>query len=200
MLLLLLLLDISTWLQCPAWFQCSMWLVLCLHLVDWTLPAPWGRGCHDGVGVDCRRSGRAWRKNEWVCKCSGLCKWTPVLHTLSWCAWYTQSTSIISACVCVGFQVLLLLLYVCVLLALYLTPLTISSPCIMDRSNLKPQPTIISRRGAPMVLKCSFIHLYYHLLCNVFTPTLVCQASHKPHLHFAFITAKSVPLRRPQED
>lgn len=103
-------------------------------------------------------------------------------------------------CVCVGFQVLLLLLYVCVLLALYLTPLTISSPCIMDRSNLKPQPTIISRRGAPMVLKCSFIHLYYHLLCNVFTPTLVCQASHKPHLHFAFITAKSVPLRRPQED
>ncbi|XP_053500841.1 glycerophosphodiester phosphodiesterase domain-containing protein 5 isoform X3 [Ictalurus furcatus] len=49
------------------------------------------------------------------------------------------------------FQVLLLLLYVCVLLALYLTPLTISSPCIMDRSNLKPQPTIISRRGAPML-------------------------------------------------
>ncbi|KAB5543279.1 hypothetical protein PHYPO_G00077260 [Pangasianodon hypophthalmus] len=49
------------------------------------------------------------------------------------------------------FQVLLLLLYLCVLLALYLTPLTISSPCIMDRSNLKPRPAIIGRRGAPML-------------------------------------------------
>ncbi|XP_027014204.2 glycerophosphodiester phosphodiesterase domain-containing protein 5 isoform X1 [Tachysurus fulvidraco] len=49
------------------------------------------------------------------------------------------------------FQLLLLLLYVCVLLALYLTPLTISSPCIMNRSNLKPRPAIVGRRGAPML-------------------------------------------------
>lgn len=46
---------------------------------------------------------------------------------------------------------LILLLYVCVLVALYLTPLTISSPCIMDRSYLKPRPAIMGRRGAPMV-------------------------------------------------
>lgn len=76
---------------------------------------------------------------------------------------YAQSSRIISLCVCVcvlaGFQVLLLLLYVCVLLALYLTPLTISSPCIMDRSNLKPRPAIIGRRGAPMVTKRSIIFI-----------------------------------------
>lgn len=49
------------------------------------------------------------------------------------------------------FQALLLLLYICVLLALYLAPLTISSPCIMDRANLKPRPAVIGRRGAPML-------------------------------------------------
>ncbi|KAI5099631.1 glycerophosphodiester phosphodiesterase domain-containing protein 5 isoform X1 [Silurus meridionalis] len=49
------------------------------------------------------------------------------------------------------FQMLLLLLYVCVLLALYLTPLTISSPCIMDPLNLKPRPAVFGRRGAPML-------------------------------------------------
>lgn len=74
-------------------------------------------------------------------------------------------------CVCAGFQVLLLLLYVCVLLALYLTPLTISSPCIMERSNLKPQPAIIGHRGAPMVIKHSFIFILI-ITYNVHTLTL----------------------------
>lgn len=64
----------------PTQFQCSLWLVfIFLHPVDRTLPAHRGRGGHDGVGVDRRRPGRAWRKNEWVCKCSGLCKWTLLL-------------------------------------------------------------------------------------------------------------------------
>uniref|UniRef100_A0A673LBU2 Glycerophosphodiester phosphodiesterase domain-containing protein 5-like n=1 Tax=Sinocyclocheilus rhinocerous TaxID=307959 RepID=A0A673LBU2_9TELE len=37
------------------------------------------------------------------------------------------------------------------LLVLYLVPLFISSPCIMDRSKLGPRPTVIGRRGAPML-------------------------------------------------
>ncbi|XP_066507004.1 glycerophosphodiester phosphodiesterase domain-containing protein 5 [Hoplias malabaricus] len=49
------------------------------------------------------------------------------------------------------FQFVLLLVYVCVLLALYLAPLAISSPCIMDRADLKPRPAVIGRRGAPMI-------------------------------------------------
>ncbi|KAI4874429.1 hypothetical protein NFI96_016316 [Prochilodus magdalenae] len=49
------------------------------------------------------------------------------------------------------FQVVLLLVYVCVLLALYLAPLAISSPCIMDRADLKSRPAVIGRRGAPML-------------------------------------------------
>ncbi|KAL4647233.1 glycerophosphodiester phosphodiesterase domain-containing protein 5-like isoform X2 [Arapaima gigas] len=48
-------------------------------------------------------------------------------------------------------QVILLLLYVGALLALYLVPLTVTSPCIMDRSNLKPRPAIIGHQGAPML-------------------------------------------------
>ncbi|XP_076875358.1 glycerophosphodiester phosphodiesterase domain-containing protein 5 isoform X2 [Brachyhypopomus gauderio] len=48
-------------------------------------------------------------------------------------------------------QVVLLLVYVCVLLGLYVVPLTISSPCIMPRSRLKTRPAIIGHRGAPML-------------------------------------------------
>ncbi|XP_017567411.2 glycerophosphodiester phosphodiesterase domain-containing protein 5 isoform X2 [Pygocentrus nattereri] len=49
------------------------------------------------------------------------------------------------------FQVLLLLVYLFVLLALYLAPFAISSPCIMDRADLKTRPAVIGRRGAPML-------------------------------------------------
>lgn len=63
-LILVVQLDISTRLQCSTSFRCLLWLVFCLSPVDRTLPAHWGRGCHDGVGVDRRRPGCAWRKNE----------------------------------------------------------------------------------------------------------------------------------------
>ncbi|XP_050958414.1 glycerophosphodiester phosphodiesterase domain-containing protein 5 isoform X1 [Labeo rohita] len=48
-------------------------------------------------------------------------------------------------------QVVMLVIYVSVLVVLYLVPLFISSPCIMDRSKLGPRPAVIGRRGAPML-------------------------------------------------
>ncbi|KAF7663041.1 hypothetical protein LDENG_00219950 [Lucifuga dentata] len=50
-----------------------------------------------------------------------------------------------------NFQLIVLLIYMCILLALYLAPLTFTCPCIMDRHSLKPRPGIIGRRGAPML-------------------------------------------------
>ncbi|XP_034034838.1 glycerophosphodiester phosphodiesterase domain-containing protein 5 isoform X2 [Thalassophryne amazonica] len=51
-----------------------------------------------------------------------------------------------------NFQVMVLLIYIIILLALYLAPLTFTCPCVMDRPlSLKPQPHIIGRRGAPML-------------------------------------------------
>ena len=50
-----------------------------------------------------------------------------------------------------GVQVVVLLLYLGVLLGLYLVPLSITSPCIMERSELKPRPDVIGHQGAPMV-------------------------------------------------
>ncbi|CAI5644387.1 unnamed protein product [Oreochromis niloticus] len=38
-----------------------------------------------------------------------------------------------------------------ILLGLCLAPLTFTCPCIMDRHSLKPRPSIIGRRGAPML-------------------------------------------------
>uniref|UniRef100_A0A7N8YNW5 Glycerophosphodiester phosphodiesterase domain containing 5b n=1 Tax=Mastacembelus armatus TaxID=205130 RepID=A0A7N8YNW5_9TELE len=49
------------------------------------------------------------------------------------------------------FQIVVVLLYVGVLLALYVVPLYITSPCIMDPSTLKPRPDVIGHQGAPML-------------------------------------------------
>uniref|UniRef100_A0A8K9XTE9 Glycerophosphodiester phosphodiesterase domain containing 5b n=1 Tax=Oncorhynchus mykiss TaxID=8022 RepID=A0A8K9XTE9_ONCMY len=49
------------------------------------------------------------------------------------------------------FQVVVLLLYLSVLLGLYMAPLSITSPCIMDHANLTPRPDVIGHQGAPML-------------------------------------------------
>uniref|UniRef100_A0A8B9GU77 Glycerophosphodiester phosphodiesterase domain containing 5 n=1 Tax=Astyanax mexicanus TaxID=7994 RepID=A0A8B9GU77_ASTMX len=49
------------------------------------------------------------------------------------------------------FQIIVLLIYLAVLLSLYLTPLSISSPCIMERDSLKARPVVIGHQGAPML-------------------------------------------------
>ncbi|XP_071372385.1 glycerophosphodiester phosphodiesterase domain-containing protein 5 [Centroberyx affinis] len=49
------------------------------------------------------------------------------------------------------FQVVVLLLYLSVLLGLYIVPLSITSPCIMDPTSLKPRPDVIGHQGAPML-------------------------------------------------
>ncbi|XP_068441078.1 glycerophosphodiester phosphodiesterase domain-containing protein 5 isoform X1 [Clinocottus analis] len=49
------------------------------------------------------------------------------------------------------FQVVVVLLYLSVLLGLYLVPLYITSPCIMDPTALKQRPDVIGHQGAPML-------------------------------------------------
>lgn len=49
------------------------------------------------------------------------------------------------------FQVVVVLLYFSVLLGLYVVPLYITSPCIMDPDTLKPRPDVIGHQGAPML-------------------------------------------------
>uniref|UniRef100_F6SE50 Glycerophosphodiester phosphodiesterase domain containing 2 n=1 Tax=Macaca mulatta TaxID=9544 RepID=F6SE50_MACMU len=50
-----------------------------------------------------------------------------------------------------GPKILLLLLFFGVVLVIYLAPLCISSPCIMEPSDLPPKPGLVGHRGAPMV-------------------------------------------------
>ncbi|XP_013876592.1 glycerophosphodiester phosphodiesterase domain-containing protein 5 [Austrofundulus limnaeus] len=50
-----------------------------------------------------------------------------------------------------NFQVMVLGVYIVIHLALCLVPLTFTCPCIMDRKMLKPAPSIIGQRGAPML-------------------------------------------------
>lgn len=45
----------------------------------------------------------------------------------------------------------ILCIFSAVVFTLYLTPLTISSPCIMERKDLGPKPALIGHRGVPMV-------------------------------------------------
>ncbi|XP_067102880.1 glycerophosphodiester phosphodiesterase domain-containing protein 5 isoform X1 [Osmerus mordax] len=49
------------------------------------------------------------------------------------------------------FQIGVLLLYLGVLLGLYVAPLSITSPCIVERSRLKSRPDVIGHQGAPML-------------------------------------------------
>uniref|UniRef100_A0A673BNK5 Glycerophosphodiester phosphodiesterase domain containing 5b n=1 Tax=Sphaeramia orbicularis TaxID=375764 RepID=A0A673BNK5_9TELE len=49
------------------------------------------------------------------------------------------------------FQVVVVVLYLSVLLGLYVVPLYITSPCIMDPENLKQRPDVIGQRGASML-------------------------------------------------
>ncbi|XP_013875385.1 glycerophosphodiester phosphodiesterase domain-containing protein 5 [Austrofundulus limnaeus] len=49
------------------------------------------------------------------------------------------------------FQVVVVLLYLSVLLGLYVVPLYLSSPCIMDPDTLKPRPEVFGHQGAPML-------------------------------------------------
>lgn len=44
-----------------------------------------------------------------------------------------------------------MILYLSVLLGLYVVPIYITSPCIMDPTTLKPRPDVIGHQGAPMV-------------------------------------------------
>ncbi|XP_023700871.2 glycerophosphodiester phosphodiesterase domain-containing protein 5-like isoform X1 [Paramormyrops kingsleyae] len=48
-------------------------------------------------------------------------------------------------------QVALALTYLAVLLAIYLAPLSISSPCLKGRGNFTTRPAVLGRRGAPML-------------------------------------------------
>ncbi|XP_058275199.1 glycerophosphodiester phosphodiesterase domain-containing protein 5 isoform X3 [Hirundo rustica] len=48
-------------------------------------------------------------------------------------------------------QMLMFTAYLAVVVALYLVPLSISSPCIMEKAALGPKPAILGHRGAPML-------------------------------------------------
>lgn len=50
-----------------------------------------------------------------------------------------------------GLRVLLLLGYFGTMAALYLAPLAITSPCLLEESQLPPKPDLFGHRGAPMV-------------------------------------------------
>uniref|UniRef100_A0A8I3WXS3 Glycerophosphodiester phosphodiesterase domain containing 2 n=1 Tax=Callithrix jacchus TaxID=9483 RepID=A0A8I3WXS3_CALJA len=50
-----------------------------------------------------------------------------------------------------GPKILLLLLFFGIVLVIYLAPLCISSPCIMEPRELPPKPGLVGHRGAPML-------------------------------------------------
>lgn len=68
--------------------------------------------------------------------------------------------TVVALCPLPVFQVVVMLLYLSVLLGLYVVPLYITSPCIMDPSTLRPRPDVIGQRGAPMVSHCMELTRY----------------------------------------
>ncbi|XP_051902212.1 glycerophosphodiester phosphodiesterase domain-containing protein 5 isoform X2 [Hippocampus zosterae] len=50
-----------------------------------------------------------------------------------------------------NFQMMVLVTYIIILMALYSAPLSFSCPCVMDSHSLRLRPDVIGRRGAPML-------------------------------------------------
>uniref|UniRef100_A0A286XG42 Glycerophosphodiester phosphodiesterase domain containing 2 n=1 Tax=Cavia porcellus TaxID=10141 RepID=A0A286XG42_CAVPO len=100
------------------------------------------------VGLDIQ-----WRQ-EWDSLCLSLQATAPVLHIgavagITLLAWPVADTfyRIHSK----GPKILLLFLFFGVVLIIYLAPLCISSPCIMESRDLPPKPRLMGHRGAPML-------------------------------------------------
>ncbi|KAM9179799.1 glycerophosphoinositol inositolphosphodiesterase GDPD2 [Mergus octosetaceus] len=67
-----------------------------------------------------------------------------------------------------GLKVFLLLAYCAVMIALYLAPLGITSPCIMEENQLPPKPALVGHRGAPMLApENTLMSLQKAVDCNV---------------------------------
>ncbi|KAM6413321.1 glycerophosphoinositol inositolphosphodiesterase GDPD2 [Rhynochetos jubatus] len=67
-----------------------------------------------------------------------------------------------------GLKVFLLLVYSAVMIALYLAPLGINSPCIMEENQLPPKPALVGHRGAPMLApENTLMSLYKAVGCDV---------------------------------
>ncbi|XP_030330544.1 glycerophosphoinositol inositolphosphodiesterase GDPD2 [Strigops habroptila] len=67
-----------------------------------------------------------------------------------------------------GLKVFLLILYCMVMIVLYLAPLGITSPCIMEENQLPPKPALVGHRGAPMLApENTLMSLQKAVDCNV---------------------------------
>ncbi|XP_065545510.1 glycerophosphoinositol inositolphosphodiesterase GDPD2 [Lathamus discolor] len=67
-----------------------------------------------------------------------------------------------------GLKVFLLVLYCMVMTVLYLAPLGITSPCIMEENQLPPKPALVGHRGAPMLApENTLMSLQKAVDCNV---------------------------------
>uniref|UniRef100_A0A8C6JN94 Uncharacterized protein n=1 Tax=Melopsittacus undulatus TaxID=13146 RepID=A0A8C6JN94_MELUD len=67
-----------------------------------------------------------------------------------------------------GLKVFLLILYCMVMIMLYLAPLGITSPCIMEENELPPKPALVGHRGAPMLApENTLMSLQKAVDCNV---------------------------------
>uniref|UniRef100_A0A8B9J297 Glycerophosphodiester phosphodiesterase domain containing 2 n=1 Tax=Amazona collaria TaxID=241587 RepID=A0A8B9J297_9PSIT len=65
-------------------------------------------------------------------------------------------------------RVFLLILYCVVMIVLYLAPLGITSPCIMEENQLPPKPALVGHRGAPMLApENTLMSLQKAVDCNV---------------------------------
>uniref|UniRef100_A0A3Q3KU95 Glycerophosphodiester phosphodiesterase domain containing 5a n=1 Tax=Mastacembelus armatus TaxID=205130 RepID=A0A3Q3KU95_9TELE len=96
-----------------------------------------------------------WR-DEWDIMLVSLQSTAPFLHIgalamVTALSWLVAGYVIRSQRSSKYFQMMVLLIYIIILLAVCLAPLTFSCPCIIDRHNLKPRPDVIGRRGAPML-------------------------------------------------
>ncbi|NXK85895.1 GDPD2 inositolphosphodiesterase, partial [Formicarius rufipectus] len=133
-------------------------LALCLRLCDQPLKLHWLHKilliltalvvavAFTGLGI---KWAEEWRSAQISLQATGPFLHIGVVGGMTLLAW--PLASFIYRTCNTGLKVSLLLVYCIVMIALYLAPLGITSPCIMEENQLPPKPALVGHRGAPML-------------------------------------------------
>ena len=73
-----------------------------------------------------------------------------------------MTVSFVNLCLSVSpaSKILIMVVFAGVSVAIFLSPLLIQSPCLVEEKQLPPKPALIGHRGAPMVRKCILLSLF----------------------------------------
>ncbi|GAB0194939.1 glycerophosphoinositol inositolphosphodiesterase GDPD2 [Grus japonensis] len=183
---LLVSLTVSTWVLALCLQLCGQPLKLhWLHKTLLILTALVVAAAFTGLGI---KWAEEWRSARVSLQATGPFLHIGIVGGMTLLAWplasfiyHTRNT---------GLMLFLLLVYCMAMIALYLAPLGITSPCIMEENQLPPKPALVGHRGAPMLApENTIMSLHKAVDCDVQvfeTDVMVLEAAKQSNISIMF--------------